>query len=267
MTSFRSASRESETGKVSSKSYTFAARTSSTGTYFLGGFYKFSAADANLTNLSLTVILGSVNHPYAAHAFIVSGGNGTTDGSDLVLTVTGTSITDSGTRTTGDSEVIEATAGDSALNSYFETTKKWIGQVTFTLSSTGGTTYSYDFNYGFAKYDDLYNNNFTIEDFELVGLANVSDSGFNVELLYHNSTGWTYSAAAFVAGNTPLVDINATHGAEKDLIAGEQFAFKDVGLSAHVIGSNGEGYLIRITQGANNSISYLNVHVGSILEV
>ncbi len=90
------------------KSYFFTSPVGSSGTYYKAGFYDLVSADANLTQASTTVTLGSANHPYAAHAFIVSGGNGTTDGSDLVLTVSGTSITDAGVRATSDTQVVVA---------------------------------------------------------------------------------------------------------------------------------------------------------------
>ena len=248
------------------KSYTFAARPGASGEFFSGGFYDYSTTDSNLDEGSTTETHGGANAPYAAHAFIVSGGNGTTDGSDLVLTVSGTSITDAGVRTTTDSEVIEATAAVSAVNAYFETSKKWIGTVTFTLSSTGGSTFSYDFNYGFSKYEDFGNRNYTITDFEAVGLANANDTGFNVQLICHNDTGWTYAASGFVAGNTPVLDMNSEHSTEQDLDTGAPFAYKRSSLSLSVLGSAQEGSVIRVTTGTNNSVSYMDVHLGITID-
>lgn len=242
------------------KSYTLA-DAGAAGEYFLGGYYAYATTDANLTNASTTVTHGGANVPYAAHAFIISGGNGSTDGSDLVLTVTGTSITDAGTRTAADSEVIEATAATSPVDTYFETTKKWLGTVTFTLSSTGGSTFSYDFNYGFAKYEDIGNVDFTITGFEAVGLAGANDGGFNIELLHHTATGWTYAATGFVAGGTVLLDMGSIYSTEQDIDNDQPFAFKRTGLSTAVSGSGSEGYVIRTTTGTNNAVSYLNAHV------
>jgi hypothetical protein len=248
-------------GTPNFKSYTFVSR-AATGEFFSAGFYDYSTTDANLTQAALTVNQGSANHPYAAHAFIVAGAAGTTDGSDLVLTVSGTSINDSGTRTPADSEVIVADATAAATDGYFETNKKWLGQITFTLSSTGGTTFSFDFNYGLCKYEDFGNRGFTLTDFEFVGLANANDTGFDIEVLHHNDTGWTYAATGFVAGNTPVAQMTVIHSTESDLVNGELFAFKRSGLSTVVDGAALEGLIIRLTIGANNSVSYMDAHLG-----
>jgi hypothetical protein len=244
------------------KSYDYSSRTGASGTEYVGGFYDYSAADANLTNAATTVNFGTANNPYAAHAFIVSGGNGSTDGSDLVLTVSGTSIDDAGTRTPADSEVIEPTAAVSAANTYFETTKKWLGQVTFTLSSTGGTTFSYDFNYGLCKYEDFGNRSFKVDEFEATGFCNATDTGFDLRLLHHKTTGWTYSAAAFAPTPTVVAAQTTVHGTESDLTAGEQFAFKRTGLDELVDGIGSEGIIIEVTTSTNNAISAMTCHVG-----
>lgn len=244
------------------KSYTFRSQDPGSGVNYIGGFYQSPVTDANLTNASPTITYGEANHPYAAHAFIVSGGNGTTDGSDLILTVSGTSITDAGVRTEVDSQIIEATAIDSALNSYHETPKKWLGTTVYTLSSTGGTVFDYSFNYGFCKYEDWGNRDFTITDFEVTGSPNMNDSGFEIELIHHKAIGWSYHATAFVPGAAPLYKMTTTHGTESDLDSGEPFAFKLAGVSVPVNGGDSEGTIIRVTTGANNSVFYMNTHLG-----
>jgi len=244
------------------KSYTFASRDAANGENFVAGYYDYAAADANLTNASTTVNHGTANVPYAAHAFAVTGGAGTTDGTDLVLTVSGTSITDAGVRTAGDSEVVIADGTASVINKYYETSKKWLGTITYTLSSTSGATFTLDFNYGYAKYEDFGNRAFTITDFESLGLCNVSDSGFEIELIKHSSTGWTYHATAFVAGNTAIETMTTTHSTESDPVANEFFAFKRSGLSTAVAGNGSEGVLVRVTTSVNNSISHMDAHVG-----
>jgi len=247
-----------------SKSYTFASRSTSSGVYYQAGFYDAPAADANLTNASPTVVFGEANHAYMAHAFAVSGGAGATDGSDLVLTVSGTSLASDGTRTPADSEIVVADclAGASAVDTYTETPKKWIGSVTYTLTSTAGTTFSFDFNYGFCKYEDFGNQDFILRGSENVGLCNASDSGFNIEILHHDASGWTYSAAAFVAGSVAVANMNTDCSTEQDITAGEQFAWKRTGLTHAISGSGSEGLVIRVTTGVNNSISYMDSHLG-----
>jgi hypothetical protein len=245
------------------KSYTFASRAGASGEYYQAGYYEAPAADANLTQASTTQAYGTANASHAAHAFIVSAGDGATDGSDLVLTVTGTSITDAGVRTPADSEVVVADALVSGcpVDTYLETAKKWIGAITYTLSSTGGAAFAFSFNYGFAKYEDFNNTNVTFRGVEVVGLANATDAGFNVQLYHHTDQGWVYSAAAFVAGNTPIEDQNVTHGTDNDIIGGEHFAFKRTGANVAIAGASSEGLVMKVTTTVNNSISYMDSHL------
>ncbi len=247
------------------KSYSFHTRDAASGENWLGGFYDYDIAEEALTNASLTKTHGGSNVPYAAHAFVVVKENGSTDGSDLVLTVSGTSINDQGLRTTTDSEVIVADCvGAGGANAYFETVKKWLGTITFTLSSSGGSTYDFTFNFGFAKYEDYGNRDFSVVDVEAVGLTNANDSGFDVQLLKHSSAGWTFHASAFVAGSSEVVGMATDHSTESDVDAGEYIAWKRDNLSTAIAGSNAEGLLVRVTTSVNNSISYLDVHVGVI---
>lgn len=235
------------------------------GSYYAGGFYIAPAADANLTNASTTQTLGTANVGYAAHAFVVAGAAGTTDGSDLVLTVTGTSIDDEGTVTGSDSQVIVADCTASATDQYYETSKKWLGQVTYTLSSTGGTTFSYDFNYGYAKYDDIGNRDFRITDFEAVGRGAGNETDLDIRLIKHQDTGWTYSAAAFEPLPNVLCSLGTDYGTADNLITGQGFAYKRTDISTTIDGSDSEGFLIRVDTAVNNSIGNINCHVGLIL--
>lgn len=129
-------------------------------------------------------------------------------------------------------------------------------------TTAGDTAFSYDFNYGYAKYEDFGNRNFTVTDFEAVGLANANDGSFEIELLHHNDTGWTYDAAAFQAGNTPLLSMNTIHGTEQDIDAGAPFAFKRTGLGTTVDGNALEGVIVRVTTGANDAVTYMDSHIG-----
>ena len=253
---------EKITCQTTSKSFNFSARPTSNGVFFIAGGYTASSTEAELDEGSLTVTHGTANGAYGAHAYAVSGGNGSTDGSDLVLTVSGTSITDAAVRTPGDSEVVVATATSSAVDTYYETSKKWNGQVTYTLSSSGGSTFNYDFNYGFGKYDDLYNTDFIITDFECAGLADKNDAGFDLELMHHSQTGWTYAATGFVPGNSVLNSMNTDYSTEQNLIVGEPFAYKRTGLSHMIDGDMSEGFLIRVTTSVNGSVTYMDCHVG-----
>ena len=232
-----------------------------TGTHYVGGFYDAPAADANLTNASTTQTDGSVNGAYGAHTFIVAALAGVTDGSDLVLTVTGTSITEAGVRNAADSEIIVADCTAASTNEYFETAKKWIGQVTLTLSSTSGTTFNFDFNYGLAKYEDFLDSDVVITAFEIEGEAGANDSGYNVSLLHHSSTGWTYHASAFSPGGTVICDMNTDYNTEVNLVSGEDFAYKRTNLNTAIVGSSTEGVIVKITTGSANSVDHSDIHI------
>lgn len=232
------------------------------GDHYLGGFYFAPAADANLSQASATVNLGAANVPYAAHAFLVAGGAGTADAGTVSVVVSGTSINDAGVRTATDSETLVADITALVADQKVETAKKWIGQVVYTLTPAGAATYALDFNYGFAKYEDFGNRNMVLSDFECVGDAGANDAGFDIEIIQHKATGWTYDAAAFVAGPTATYVMTTTHGTESDLDSGEPFAFKRSGLSLSVNGDDSEGFVIRVTTGAVNVIKGLNCHIG-----
>jgi len=244
------------------KSYSFSGISAPSGTYYLGGYYDAPAASAALTQISTTVAQGVANVSYAAHAFIVASGAGTTDAGDLVLTVTGTSINDSGVRTTSDSEIIVADCITATTDQYFETKKKWIGQVIYTLSSSLGATFAFTFNYGYCKYDDIENSNFTITGFEAVGLGNANDSGFDIQLLHHKAIGWTYHATVFVPGAGEIVGMNADHNTEQQIANGIQFAYKRVEIGTSVDGTNLEGIIVKVITGNPNSVNYMDAHIG-----
>ena len=251
------------------KSYSFVARDATSGVHFNAGFYDAPEAAAQLTQDLPTVTHGGVNAPYAAHAFAVVAGPGEgpgEEGDPVILTISGTSITDAGVRAAGDSEVLVADGIGVQSNQYFETTKKWIGRITYTLSSGDEALFSLDFNYGFAKYETFSKQQFVVVDFECLGLANANDASFDVELLHHKQTGWTYSLTVFVPGSGVIVGMNATYSTEQDIDAGKQFAFKRSGLTTAVEGDAREGILIRMTTGANNSVSYMDTHVGVNLD-
>ncbi len=244
----------------SAKSYSFTAPAGSSGVFYAGGFYEAPLADANLDEGGPNIVLGTANNMYAAHAFLVAAAAGAVDAGSCSIVVSGTSVDDQGNRTPADSETIVPDITAMATDQYFETPKKWIGQILFALIPAGATVFNADFNYGFAKYDDLWNRNFKVIGFELVGLAGATDAGFKTELLFHEDTGWTYSAAAFEPGSTVLAE-TTDYAGEDNLTSGEPFAYKRDDLDQIVQGDDSEGFLVRITTTANNAVRILNAHV------
>lgn len=228
--------------------------------FYVAGFYEYSTASVTLTiGGTVTQTFDTANKASAAHAFVVASGAG---GTDLVLTVSGTSITDNGVRTTSDSEIIVPDTDAAVTDQYFETSKKWLGERAYTLTGTSG---SFTFNYGTCKYEDFGNRNFTVTDLEVVGLANANASDLNVELFHHSATGWTYAATGFVAGGDTIVDMATDYGTDRDLLANEYFAYKRANLSEDIDGSASEGAIIKITQTTNNAIRYATAHIGVLI--
>lgn len=226
-------------------------------TFYIGGHYIFAAAAATLTiGGSETQTFGSTGQAHGAHAFVVASGAG---GTDLVLTVSGISMTDAGVRNDADSEIIVADTDTATTDQYFETIKKWLGEITFTLTGASG---AFTFNYGLTKYDDFGNRHFTITDFEATGQMRANETGLNVELLHHNATAFSYSGTSFSPNQTAFVSLATDYGTANDVANGDNFAYKRAALSRVVDGDNSEGVILRVTTAVNNSINHASFHVG-----
>lgn len=238
---------------------------------YAAGEYNGDAADKNLTQASTTGTHGTANEASGARAYFVFGAYAAAGGSGSAwVTVSGTSITDAGVRTTSDSEIIVADLSAGVLNQYYQTDSKWIGLLTYTLVCSGActqTTYSADFNTGAVKFEDFGTRGkmgYTVTDFEVTGLAGANSAVFNMELLKHSATGWTYHATAHVPGNGVIVSLTADYVTETQLINGQPFAYDRAGIE-EFIDTNAtikEGLIIRITTGANNAIDFGNAHIG-----
>ena len=172
---------------------------------------------------------------------------GATTVNELTLTVTGTSINDSATRTTSDTQNIVIPSGTSA-DAYYETSKKWIGQVTVTVAS--GTAKTCDF--GFSKYWDNNNSDFTIEGLEVTWLGGANDTAPDIQLVHHKSTGWTYTGSG-ATSPTALASMATDHVTEKQVVNNEDGAWKRSNLNTTVNGSGNEGILWAVTTTANKA--------------
>jgi hypothetical protein len=241
------------------RSYSFRSQDLNNGINYLGGFYDAPAADTNLTQASTTQNYGSANASQGAHAFIVFGA-GSTDGANITLTVSGTSIADDGTRTPADSEVLftGAVAGLTA-DDYLETDKRWIGQITYTLTSDG-VNFTCDFNYGFAAYEKV-----SLADAASItrvvaqGLANATDANFNVEVLFHADIGWEYSAAAFTPGGITLLSMVTDEAGDSGVVTDEHFSYQRS--LSQSLETTSESVLVKITTSVDNSITYMDVRL------
>ena len=227
--------------------WSFSSPGGGSGTYYLGGFYKHGTSD---NDFDPAITFGTANASYAAHFFVVLGAV-TVD--EVTITVSGTSINDEGTRTASDSQNIVIPSG-TAVNSYYETSKKWLGQVTVT--KTGGTAKTC--NYGFVKYWDNNNNDFVVTGVEVTGRAGANDSGFDIDVVHHKATGWTFNLGGPATHPLALADIRVDHVTEYQLANGESFAWKRGDLNESVAGSDSEGTLFEIVTSANNAVEQAN---------
>lgn len=230
--------------------------------YSGGGWYDFATTDANLTQVGTTQMFGTANVSYAAHASLVASGAGTATGGSgaVTIVVSGTSVDDQANRQAADSEVIVSDITAMSTDEYFETVKKWIGQITYTLTvgATGHTAYAADFNYGLSKYEDFANQDFTVTGIQIAGEAGASDSNFNLILFLHSSAGWTYAASGFVPGGTQLANMNTDHITEVNLVNGEPFAWKRTDLNTAILGTASEGVVVRIDTSSAKAVESMS---------
>jgi hypothetical protein len=241
----------------------FTSRGVNAGTYYLFGYYLSAATDITLTDAAGSFVFGSTNAAYGARPFAVFAGDGTVDSGQVGLRATGTTITDSGVRTASDTQVITTDITAPLLDSYLETTKKFIGAVTYELYVVSGSpaTYSVSFNYGLSAYEDFGNRDFMLTDFDVKGLGGINDAAAEIVLLHHKTTGWTYSAAGFEPGNGEILSLNSVYGAEDQIYNGEPFRLKldETALNTPILGGSGdEGFILRVVAGQNNTYQFLN---------
>lgn len=221
---------------------------STAATNWLKGYYTFAGTAITPSGVGNT--LGTANVSYAAHVYFVLGSAST----NMIIRVTGTSISDDTTRTPADTEDVDTSGG--VLSDYFETSKKFIGQVTITLLSGTGVIV----DYGWSAYWDNRNTQFVVTSFEWVGRGGANDSSPNIRLFHHKLTGWTYTGTG-ATPPTALVDMQQVHNTEYQIANDQYFKFKVVGLSQVIRGDLSEGILIGVDITANNAVANSNAEV------
>jgi hypothetical protein len=210
------------------------------GTFYYQGFYNFATSDAAF---AASIAFGTATRSYAAHFFMVMGDSAA---SDVAFTVSGTSIQDDQTRSAGDTEILSLSG---ASNGYFETSKKWLGQITI---ESAGAASAIPVNYGFAKYWDNNNSDFTVIGTEAVWLGGANDTGADLQLLHHQASGWTYSAGSPPTEPAAITGMVSTHVTEVNIGNNEQGAWKVCGLNVSIAGGGSEGILWKaVTTGVN----------------
>lgn len=257
--------------QTASKSYSFTSTGIGAGTYWKAGHYHWSTTSITLTDISSTVIWGNANQAYAAHAGIVPNGPGVVVGGGQVgLRVTGTEDFETGPQVAAQTHDITDDITTLTLDNYYETAEKFSGTVTYELYVVSGTptSYSLTFNYGYAKYDDLQNRNFTVTGFECLWQGRALDTGFDIELMHHKQTGWTYAATGFIPGNGFICKRSVDQQIAGDVTNGDDGAWKRVDLNQYVAGGSGqkEGIIIKVVPTQNNTIQTMDMHLDAVSE-
>ena len=231
------------TSGVFEKSWGFASPAASTGAFYFGGYYSFGAT-AN--DFNPVVNFGTANSSYAAHVMVVTAAGGGL-GTDTIISVTGTSITDSGALVSGDVDFITI-PHNVALNTYFEMSKKFLGIVNI-LKVIGPDILC---NYGLCKYWDNNNTAFTLLGLEVLWLGGATDTGADIEVIHHKATGWTYNVAA-EPDPSIFASLTADHNVDNDVVNNENGAWKRSNFSQAIAGDASEGTIVKITTTANKA--------------
>ena len=243
--------------------YSFTSQGVGAGVYYKGGFYDWDDTDANLDEGTISIVHGIATVAYAAHASIVAGAAGVVDSGQVGLRVTGTTDDEEGTQTAGQTAIITEDITTLTADTYYETSEKFSGTVTFELYVVSGTptAYSLDFNYGLSKYEDMQNQDFTVDGFQCLWRGGATDANFNVELLHHRSAGWTYAASGFIPGDSAICERAVDQQLIGNVASGVDGAYKRGGLTTFIDGNTSEGFIIRITTGSNNTIQTSDISV------
>jgi len=249
-----------------------------TGSFFAFGGIKFSVNDTTINQAGTTQTFGGVNSINGMHAYIVASAVGTSDKTvgNVEIEVSGTSLNNDGTTTPADTEVVLANIEDSTVivDAYFETAKKWLGQITFTIQNDGtgdAVNFAMTFNYGMIAYTtadnlDTPQTASSLEKLEINGRATANDP-IDLLLIAKTSSGWSYSAAAFVGlPSTAVVDLANDLGADNLLKIGEDFSYRATTLStlasAELDPADSAGFLVQIITATAATYLYCNITVG-----
>jgi len=242
----------------SDKFWAFESPAGSFGINYYGGYYNFFAGN---DDFALSVAFGAPTVSWGAHFFFVTGA---VPGGTVTIRVSGPSITDQGAIEPADTEDVIINAG-SPIDTYVETTKKWVGQINAIVVSGAPI----NCNYGFAKYWDDDNTDFKVVGVEATWLAAANDPDVNFRLLHHKPTGWTYNVGAEPTPPDPIVTMDESQAPFYDGVRGtSNGAWKRVDINADVSGSTDEGIIIEVSTSANKAfeLGTFQLHVEQMRE-
>jgi len=240
--------------------------TGSIATREIAGFYDWEGASVTLDQGSLTQTLGAVLQTRAAHVGIVPEAAGTVDTGQVGLRVVGTMDDETGPQLALQTAIITddiTTLNADAITRMAETTEKFSGQVTLELYVVSGTPVNYDltFNYGFSKYEDYANTNFTLGAFEALWEGSATDTDMDLIVRHHTALGWEYAATGFLAGNGVICQRSVDQAIAGGVASGVEGSYKRIALNQYIAGATSEGLLIQLVTGTINSIANMDIHM------
>lgn len=249
------------------RSYSLASTGISADTHYEAGFYDWETSDANLDEGNTSIAYGYSTASKAAHASIVPSGPGSVIGGVIGLRVVGIEDSEIGPQVAAQIGIITEDITTLEADTYYETTEKFSGEITFELYVISGTptVYSLDFNYGFSKYEDFANRDFTVTSFEAKWRGG-ANSALDVSLMHHKTTGWTYAATGFVPGNGYICRKSIDQVLAATVADNGDGAYKRVSLDTFIEGSGSEGIVIEVITGAPNTLQSLDLHIESLSE-
>ena len=250
------------------KSYGFTSQGIGSGLYYKGGFYDWASSDVALNQATPTQTHGTIGRAYAAHVGVVPSGTGIVDTGQVGLRVNGIEDSETGVQVAGQIGIITEDITTLTADVMTECSEKFSGQVILELYVVSGTpvNYSLQCNYGYSKYDDLGNKDFTITGLECVWQGNTTDSVFDIALKHHKPEGWTYAATNFLPGNGDIARKSVDQTLAGDVVNNQDGAWKRVNLDTFINGNESGGILFEIITGANNTIQTMDLHIQSVSE-
>lgn len=224
---------------------------------YTAGFYLFGLSHNDFSPL---ITFGPTNGAHGAHLFIVTG---EIPIDEVTIRVSGVSITDLGGRNETDTQDIIINAGTN-INTYQETSKKWIGELN--IETISGTPINC--NYGLSKYHDNANTDFIVTDIECLWVSDSSDVNSDIELLHHKDTNWTFNLGDEPSHPPPIVSRSTDYGTYNSQYIGDG-AWKHIEINQLINGSQSEGIIWRVTSGSTGlgNLSFRSLNVETKLKL
>jgi len=242
------------------------------GPYWEAGFYDWAATAVTLDEGNLTQTYGVDGKTYAAHPAVVPAEPGiVTGGGQVGLRVTGTQDRETGNQLPEQTKSITDDITTLTANWQAEAAEKFSGEITFELYVVSGSpsAYSLTCNYGYSKYTDAGNDDFTITGITCQWRAGANDSDMDLQLWFHRAEGWTYAATGFEPGNGMIASRLTDQQLESDIVdivSGANGAWKRTDLNQFVAGGESQGFLLGVVQGSPNSLQNLSINIAAVSE-